>query len=294
MPLPLLIITLVVFLMVRLSGDPTDLYLPPDASAEQRAGLQRALGLDQPLPIQYLRFLGDLVQGDFGRSIRFEQPALSLIAERLPATLELTMAGLLLTLVLGIPLGLIAARRSGRLVDHAIVNVCLFLQSMPSFWIGLVLITWFGVQLGWLPTSGRGGIEHLVLPALTVSLFLLPQVALLMRTSALDVMGEDYIRTAWAKGISPGRVYYRHVMVNALNPVVSYLGLQVGRLLGGAVITETVFAWPGLGQLSLQAVFQRDMAVVQASVVVLAVLITMANLVADLINAHLDPRIRAA
>lgn len=293
MPLTLLIITLVVFLMVRLSGDPTELYLPPDASQEQREGLQRALGLDQPLPLQYLRFLSDLVRGEFGRSIRFEQSALSLIAERLPATIELTMAGLLLTLILGIPLGLVAARRSGRLVDHAIVNVCLFLQSMPSFWIGLVLITWFGVQLGWLPTSGRGGIEHLLLPAVTVSLFLLPQVALLMRTSALDVMGEDYIRTAWAKGISPGRVYYRHVLVNALNPVVSYLGLQVGRLLGGAVITETVFAWPGLGQLSLQAVFQRDMAVVQASVVVLAVLITFANLVADLVNAHLDPRIRA-
>ena len=269
------------------------MYLPPDASQEQREGLQRALGLDQPLPLQYLRFLSDLVRGEFGRSIRFEQSALSLIAERLPATIELTMAGLLLTLILGIPLGLVAARRSGRLVDHAIVNVCLFLQSMPSFWIGLVLITWFGVQLGWLPTSGRGGIEHLLLPAVTVSLFLLPQVALLMRTSALDVMGEDYIRTAWAKGISPGRVYYRHVLVNALNPVVSYLGLQVGRLLGGAVITETVFAWPGLGQLSLQAVFQRDMAVVQASVVVLAVLITFANLVADLVNAHLDPRIRA-
>ncbi|MSQ54303.1 MAG: ABC transporter permease [Betaproteobacteria bacterium] len=294
LPVPLLIITLVVFLMVRLSGDPTELYLPPDATEEQREGLRQQFGLDRSLAIQYLHFLWDLARGDFGRSIRFDQPALTLIAERLPATIELTMAGLVLTLAIGIPLGLIAARRSGKLLDHVIVNVCLFLQSMPSFWVGLVLITWFGVQLGWLPTSGRGGLEHLLLPAITVCLFLLPQVALLMRSSALEVLGEDYVRTAWAKGVSSGRVFYRHVLANALNPVVSYLGLQVGRLLGGAVITETVFAWPGLGQLSLQAVFQRDMAVVQASVVVLAVLITLANLVADLVNVYIDPRIRMA
>lgn len=294
LPVPLLIVTAVVFLMLRLSGDPTDLYLPADASEDQRADLRRSLGLDQPLAVQYLKFLWNLVQGDFGKSLRFDQPAASLIAERLPATIELTLAGLAITLLLGIPLGLLAARHAGKLVDRVIVNVSLFLQSMPSFWIGLVLITWFGVQLKWLPTSGRGGLEHLLLPAVTVSLFLLPQVLLLMRTSALESVGDDYVRTAWAKGLSPVRVYSRHVLANALNPVVSYLGLQVGRLLGGAVITETVFAWPGLGQLSLQAVFQRDMAVVQASVVTLAVLITLANLFADLVNAYLDPRIRTA
>ncbi len=292
LPVPLLIVTLVVFLMVRLSGDATDLYLPAEASEQQREDLRHQLGLDRSLAVQYLHFLGDLARGDFGTSIRFDQSAISLIWERLPATVELTVAGLLLTLVVAIPLGLMAAARSGKVLDHVIVNVCLFLQSMPSFWIGLVLITWFGVQLGWLPTSGRGGLAHLLLPALTVSLFLLPQVALLMRSSALEVLGEDYVRTAWAKGVSSRRVFYRHVLANALNPVVSYLGLQVGRLLGGAVITETVFAWPGLGQLSIQAVFQRDMAVVQASVVVLAVLITLANLVADLVNARIDPRIR--
>jgi len=293
LPVPLLIVTAVVFFMVRLSGDPTDLYLPPEATEAQRIDLRQELGLNRPLPVQYLDFLGQLVRGDFGRSLRFDEPASQLVAERLPATIELTVAGLLITLLLGIPFGLLAARSAGKLVDHVIVNISLFLQSMPSFWIGLVLITFFGVQMHWLPTSGRGGLEHLLMPALTVSLFLMPQVLLLVRASALEVLGEDYVRTAWAKGLGPLRIYSRHVLANALNPVVSYLGLQVGRLLGGAVITETVFAWPGLGQLSLQAVFQRDMAVVQATVVILAVLITLANLAADIVNAYLDPRIRA-
>jgi ABC-type dipeptide/oligopeptide/nickel transport system permease component len=294
LPLPLLIVTTIVFVMVRLSGDPVDLYLPAEASVEQRVELRHVLGLDRPLAVQYVSYLGDLVRGDFGTSLRFDRPAGALVAERLPATVELTFAGLLITLIFGIPLGLVAAQRAGRLVDKAIVNVCLFIQSMPTFWIGLVLITWFGVELGWLPTSGRGGLEHLILPAATVSLFLLPQLVLLVRMSALDVLGEDYIRTARAKGLPPHRIMLRHVLTNALNPVVSYLGLQVGRLLGGAVITETVFAWPGLGLLSVDAVFQRDMPLVQACVVTLAVLITVSNVVADLLNIYLDPRIQNA
>jgi ABC-type dipeptide/oligopeptide/nickel transport system permease component len=232
LPVPLLIVTAVVFLMLRLSGDPTDQYLPAEASEAQRADLRHALGLDRPLILQYLNFLWNLLHGDFGRSLRFDQPAAALVADRLPATVELAFAGLALTLVFGIPLGLVAARHAGKLLDHLIVNISLFLQSMPSFWMGLVLITWFGVQLRWLPTSGRGGLEHLLLPALTVSLFLLPQVLLLMRASALEIVADDYVRTAWAKGLSPISVFTRHVLPNALNPVVSYLGLQVGRLLG--------------------------------------------------------------
>ena len=292
LPIPMLIVTAIVFVMVRLSGDVTDLYLPPEATEAQRIDLRQTLGLDRPLVVQYLSFLGDLLRGDFGHSLRFDQSAASLVFERLPATIELAAAGLLLTILIAIPLGLVAARNGGRIVDHLLVNISMFLQSLPSFWIGLVLITWFAVTLRWLPTSGRGGLEHLILPALTVSLFLVPEVLLLVRSAALEVLGEDYIRTAWAKGLSPRRILSRHVLANALNPVVSYLGLQVGRLLGGAVITETVFAWPGLGQLSIQAVFQRDMAVVQASVVILALMITLANLVADLVNAYFDPRIR--
>ncbi len=294
LPAPLLLVTIVVFFMLRLSGDPTDLYLPPDASNDQRLSLQKELGLDQPLVVQYGSFVWHLAQGDFGRSLRFDEPALSVVMERLPATLELALAGLLITLAVAIPAGLLAARMMGRVTDHLIVNVSLFLQSMPSFWLGLVLITLFGVQLRWLPTSGRGGFSHLILPALTVSFFLLPQTLLLMRASALEILGEDYIRSAWAKGLAPRSVFAIHVLPNALNPVVSYLGVQVGRLLGGAVITEIVFAWPGLGQLSLQAVYQRDMAVVQASVIALAVLIALSNILADVINVTLDPRIKKA
>jgi ABC-type dipeptide/oligopeptide/nickel transport system permease component len=292
LPVPLLLVTFVVFVMLRLSGDPSDLYLPPDASSEQRIALQRDLGLDQPLLVQYGHFLWGLTQGNFGRSLRYEQPALSVVLDRLPATIELTLAGLLIAILVAIPLGLLGARMVGRAADHAIVNISLFLQSMPSFWLGLVLITIFGVQLQLLPTSGRGGFWHLLLPAVTVSLFLLPQTLLLTRASALDVLGEDYVRSAWAKGLPPLHVFAIHVAPNALNPVISYLGLQVGRLLGGAVITETVFAWPGLGQLSIQGVFQRDMAIVQASILVMAILITAANLIADILNGLLDPRIK--
>lgn len=292
LPVPLLLVTFVVFVMLRLSGDPSDLYLPPDASSEQRAALQRDLGLDQPLLLQYGHFLWGLAQGNFGRSLRYDQPALAVVLDRLPATVELALTGLLIAILVAIPLGLLSARMVGRAVDHAIVNVSLFLQSMPSFWLGLVLITIFGVQLQLLPTSGRGGFGHLLLPAVTVSLFLLPQALLLTRASALDVLGEDYVRSAWAKGLPPLQVFAVHVAPNALNPVISYLGLQVGRLLGGAVITETVFAWPGLGQLSIQGVFQRDMAIVQASILVMAILITAANLIADILNGLLDPRIK--
>jgi ABC-type dipeptide/oligopeptide/nickel transport system permease component len=292
LPIALLLVTFVVFLMLRISGDPTDLYLPPDASSEQRIALQQDLGLDRPLLVQYGRFLWGLAHGNFGRSLRYDQPALSVVMERLPATVELATAGLVIAVVLAIPLGLFSARMAGRAIDHAIVNTSLFLQSMPSFWLGLVLITIFGVRMHWLPTSGRGGLEHLILPAVTISLFLFPQTLLLTRASALDVLGEEYVRSAWAKGLPPLRVFAVHVAPNALNPVISYLGLQVGILLGGAVITETVFAWPGLGQLSIQGVFQRDMAVVQASILVLAVLITLANIAADILNSLLDPRIK--
>jgi len=294
LPVPLLLVTAVVFFMLRLSGDPTDVYLPLDATADQRAVMHAQLGLDRPIIVQYGVFLRSLVGGDLGQSLRFNQSGMDLVLDRLPATVELTLAALLITVAGGLLVGVFAARMAGRLVDHAIVNVAVFTQSMPSFWIGLLLIMLFGVQLKWLPTSGRGGLSHLVMPAVTLALFLAPQVVLLVRSTVLDIVGEEFVRVAWAKGLSVRRVYLRHALVNALSPEVTYLGVQGGRLLGGAVITETVFAWPGLGQMSVQAIFQRDMPVVQAAVIALAILVTATNIVADLVNAYLDPRIRPA
>jgi peptide/nickel transport system permease protein len=285
-------VSLVVFVVIRLSGNPAYLMLSPNATEAERAKLVRDLGLDRPVLVQYATFLRQAGAGDFGRSLRYNQPALPLVLERLPATLQLTAAALIVSLLIAIPAGIAAALCRKTVFDSLTMLAALFGQSMPVFWLGIMLILLFSVRFHVFPTSGSGGFEHLVLPALTLGLYSTARVTRLMRAGMLDVIGQDYVRTAWAKGL-PGRtVVLKHALRNTLIPVVTIVGLELGTLLGGAVITETIFAWPGIGRLAVTAIFQRDYPLVQAVVLVTALVFVACNLVVDLAYAWLDPRIR--
>jgi len=233
-----------------------------------------------------------VVRGEFGESVVYNQPAASVVAAALPATVELTLLAIGVATVVGISTGLISGVTEGSLLDRILLTIGVVGQAMPGFWLGLMLIVLFAVNLHWLPTSGIGTWQHLVLPTLTLSAFLYPQVALLTRAVLIEVMHEQYVTTARAKGLPARTIVLRHALRNSLNPVVTSIGLNFGLLLGGAVITETVFAWPGVGQLGIKAIFSRDLPIVSASVFVLAVAIILCNLAADLINGVLDPRIR--
>lgn len=291
-PLSVLGITVVIFILVRLSGDPVDVYMPLEATEAVRAQLRHNLGLDQPLPLQYGRFVLNMIHGDFGHSYYYQKPALEVVVSHIPATLQVMTAALVLAALLGIVLGMICAVKKGSLFDLSLMTIAVFGQSMPSFWLGIMLILFFAVRLHWLPASGRGGWEHLVLPTFTLMMWPLPPTLLLVRSTVLELLGEDFVLVARAKGLRERVVLYRHVLKNALNPAVSSLGMQLGMLMGGAIVTETVFAWPGLGRLGMEAVWARDMPVVQASVVLLAVWVVVCSLVADIAIALLDPRIR--
>lgn len=282
------------FAALRLSGDPAATMLPGDASVEELVALRHALGLDQPLPTQYLHFLSSAVQGDFGLSFRHQQPALALVLERLPATLELTLASLALSVAIAIPLGILAALYRGRLGDVVAMGFAVVGQATPFFWMGIMLILVVSVELGWLPTSGRGGLDHLILPALTLATHLAASLARLTRASMLEVLGENYLTTARAKGLSERSVILAHALKNAAIPITTLVGLQFGTLLGGAVVTEMIFAWPGVGRLAVQSIFARDYPVVQASVFVLALSFVAINLGVDVLYGWLDPRIRHA
>ncbi len=277
---------------LRLSGDPAATMLPGEASVEELHALRHALGLDQPLPVQYVRFLASAVDGDFGLSFRHQQPALALVLERLPATLELALASLVLSVVVAIPLGILAALYRGRLGDVLAMAFAVVGQATPFFWMGIMLILVVSVKLGWLPTSGRGGLDHLILPAVTLATHLAASLARLTRTSMLEVLGENYLNTARAKGVSERRVIWTHALKNAAVPITTLVGVQFGTLLGGSIVTEMIFAWPGVGRLAIQSVFARDYPVVQASVFVLAVSFVAINLAVDLLYGWLDPRIR--
>jgi peptide/nickel transport system permease protein len=285
------VVTLV-FAALRLSGDPAATMLPGDASVEELIALRRQLGLDRPLWLQYLQFLGGALTGDFGTSFRHQQPALPLVLERLPATLELAGAALVLAVGLALPLGILAAVYRGRIVDVAAMAFAVVGQATPYFWMGIMLILIVSVELGWLPTSGRGGIERLILPAITLGTHFAASLARLTRTSMLEVFGQQFVTTARAKGLSEWSVVLGHTLKNAAVPVITLIGLQFGTLLGGAVVTETIFAWPGVGRLAVQSVFVRDYPVVQAGVFVLALTFVAINLLVDLLYGVLDPRIR--
>ena len=280
------------FCALRLSGDPASTMLPGDASVDELVALRHAMGLDQPLPLQYAQFLAGALTGDFGTSFRHQQPAMGLVLERLPATLELAFASLLLAVAIALPLGILAAIFRGRVIDALAMGFAVVGQATPFFWMGIMLILVVAVQLDWLPTSGRGGWRHVILPAVTLATHLAAVVARLTRTAMLETLSQNYVTTARAKGLGEHTVILAHALKNAAIPVLTLVGLQFGTLLGGAVVTETVFAWPGVGRLAVQSIFVRDYPVVQAAVLVLAMTFVAVNLAVDLLYGVLDPRIR--
>ena len=290
----ILVVAIAVFLvfsMMFLSGDPVLLLMPPDASREEIAAFSKQMGFDQPFLVQFANFAGKLVTGDFGMSWRFQEPALNVVLEKLPATIELAIAALVLSLLIAVPVGVISAVRKDSKVDSFSMVFALLGQSIPGFWLGLMLILVFAVDLGWLPTSGRQGWQYLILPALSLGLALAGRNARLVRSCMLEVLNEDYIRTARAKGLSEWRVINKHALKNAMLPIVTIVGLELGSLLGGAVVTESVFSWPGIGLLAVQAINGRDYPVVQAVIIITALGFVLINLAVDLLYPKLDPRI---
>jgi len=282
----------IVFVVSRLLGDPAVLLLPIGASETQLQELRTQLGLDQPLLRQYLSFLLDTLRGDFGQSFQFGRPALAVVLERLPATAMLAGAALAIGILIGGAAGALAAIYRGSVIEALVLLVALLGQATPSFWLGIMLILFFAVQLGWLPTGGYGTWQNLVLPAVTLACFTTASIARLLRSSMLDVMRDDYVRTAYAKGLGPRRVFTWHVGRNSLIPVITMTGILAGELLGGAAVTETVFGWPGIGRLIVQAIETKDFPVVQAGVAVVAAIFVAINLLVDLLYTLIDPRIR--
>ncbi len=284
-------ISLISFFFIHLSGDPVQLMLPGDASKEEVEQLRQQLGFNDPLYVQYFRFASKAIRGDFGESLYYHVPVIELVIERLPASLELAVAAMLFALVLSIPIGIISAVKRGSLLDMGSMFGALLGLSMPHFWLGIMLMLLFSVQLGWLPTSGRGSLAQLIMPAVSLGLSLMAMFARLTRSVMLEVLGLDYIRTARAKGLRERVVIGKHALKNALIPLVTVAGMQFGFLIGGTVIIETVFGWPGLGRLVVQAIFSRDYPLVQAIVFVLALLFVGMNLLVDILYVYLDPQI---
>jgi peptide/nickel transport system permease protein len=285
-------ISFVVFAVLHLVGDPAKVLLPPEASREAVAELRRTLGLDDPFLAQYGRFLGHALRGDFGESFIIRDRALGIVLERAPATLELAVAGLLLGLGLSVPLGILAAHRHGTWPDHLASVVSVTGQAVPTFWLGIMLILLFAVSLRLVPVSGRSGWASLVLPAVCLGMYIAPVMMRLVRSGMLTVLGQEYIRTARAKGVGDGGVLWKHAFKNVSIPLVTMIGLQFGRLLAGTVVIEMVFAWPGIGFLTVKAVRTLDYPVVQASVVVVGTAICLVNLLTDVVVGYLDPRVR--
>jgi peptide/nickel transport system permease protein len=289
----LLGVSVLVFVILRvLPGDPARMLLPDGAPESAVAELNRQLGLREPFIVQYGLFLKSVAHGDFGQSFQYRAPALRVVLERLPATIQLTLAAMLITIAAGVSLGIFTAVRRGTRYDVAGTIVAVLGQSLPNFWLGIMLILLFGVALRWLPTSGFSGWTSLVLPAVTLAAFPMALVARLTRSSMLEILHRDYIRTGRAKGLAEGNVVFRHALRNAAIPVLTVIGLQIGALLGGAVITESVFAWPGMGKLIVDAIFFRDFPVVQTVLILSATVFVVINLMVDLLYTVLDPRIR--
>ncbi|ROH88369.1 ABC transporter permease [Pseudomethylobacillus aquaticus] len=288
-------VLLLTFLLVHLvPGDPVEVMLGESATQADRAGLRAALGLDQPLPVQFGHYLLQLTQGDFGRSIHSGADIAGLLAERLPATLRLALLALAIAVLIGLPLGILAALHARRWPDQLATIASLTLSAMPHFWLGPLLMLLFALWLGWLPVSGMEGRWAMVLPALTLGFGLAAILTRMTRASLLEVLHEDYVRTARAKGLPERQVILGHAMRAALLPVVTVLGLQLGSLLAGAVITETIFSWDGIGRLLVESIEKRDYPVTQACVLVIALSYVLVNLLTDLVYARLDPRIRFA
>jgi len=288
----LLVVSCVVFVVARLTGDPVRLMLPIEASNDEVARVRHELGLDQPLPLQYVAFVSRALRGDLGSSLRYQQPALSIIIGRLPATATLAAAAMTLALLIAIPAGIIGAARPGGWADGTARLVSLLGQALPAYWLGIMLIIVFAVWLRWLPAAGAGSPASVVLPAVTLGLWPTARISRVLRASLLEALHGDYVRTARAKGLGESRVVLLHALRNALLPVITVVGLSFGVIFGGAIITETVFAWPGVGRLLLDAVSQRDFPLVQGIVLTFSVLFLLINLGVDLLYGVLDPRIR--
>jgi ABC-type dipeptide/oligopeptide/nickel transport system permease component len=285
-------VSVVSFFLTFLTGDPAEIMLPPGATAAQIEQFRAEWGFADPLPVQYWRFLRRAAHGDFGVSLRHGQSSLPLIAARLPATLQLTVTAMLLAIVLAVPLGVLAATHRGGPVDLLAMGVALVGQSVPNFWLAIMMILLFAVSWGLLPTSGRGGVAHVVMPAAAIAINLMALLTRLVRSTMIEMLSEDYVRTARAKGLREVFVTGRHALPNALIPLVTVVGLQFGYILGGAVVIETIFTWPGVGLFTIQAILNRDYPVVQAAVFILATGVVLINLAVDLLYVWLDPRIR--
>lgn len=286
-------VSVLVFVILRvIPGDPAKMLLPEGAPQSAVEELNRHLGLREPIWVQYGIFLRSVVRGDFGQSFQYGAPALRVVVERLPATIQLTLTAMLLTVLVGVSIGIVAAVRQGTGYDYAGTILVVLGQSFPNFWLGIMLILLFGVTLRWLPTSGFQSWRHLVLPSITLAAFPTALVARLTRAGMLEILGQEYIRTGRAKGLAEPVVVLRHALKNAAIPLLTVLGLQIGTLLGGAVITESIFAWPGMGKLVVDAIFFRDFPVVQTILILSATIFIVINLLVDLLYTVLDPRIR--
>ena len=286
------LVSTVVFVVMRLSGDPVPLLLPPDAPPSEIFRVRTELGLDKPMIVQYGIFVGNVLRGDFGRSIHFRQPALRVVVGYLPASLELALTAFVIAALIAVPVGIVSALRRNTLVDHVAMAVALVGQSAPTFFLGIFLILLLSLQAGLFPTSGRGDWRHLVLPAITLGAFAMASIARLTRSAMLEVLRADFVRTARAKGVSETLVVVKHTLRNAALPIITITGLQLGQLLAGAVVTETVFAWPGIGRLAIQSIYNRDYPIVQCTVFLSAASFVAINFFIDILYGVLDPRLR--
>ncbi len=287
-------VTFVSFGMLFLTGDPAYLMANENSSQEQLQAFRHQMGFDRPWPVQYFDFMSRAVRGDFGTSLRQGQPAFRLVVERMPATLELAVAAMAIAIAIAVPVGLISATFRNSLYDRVSMLLALVGQSVPVFWLGIMLILVFAVQLRWLPVSGTGDLRHLVLPAVALSTYSMARNARMIRSAMLEVLGHEYMRTAYAKGLGSLTIILKHGFRNALIPVITIIGLDFGVLLGGAIVTETIFAWPGVGRLTVLAINGKDFPIVLASVTLLASIFITINLFLDVLYGFLDPRIRHA
>jgi peptide/nickel transport system permease protein len=285
-------LSVIIFVLCRLIGDPTMLMLPDTATHEDIAQLRSALGLDKPWPVQYWLFISKAVQGDFGRSLKGQMPVMDLIKERLPNSIKLAAVSLTITVLFAFPLGVLAAVKKGTALDTGANLVAVLGQSLPQFWVGIVLIQIFAVGLGWLPVAGVGGVSHYILPAFTLGWFVVAGMMRLLRSSMLDVLDSEFIKMARIKGVPWGTVLWKHALRNALIPVLTFGAIYFAILITGAILVETVFAWPGIGQLVYQGIVFRDFPVIQAIVLLTAGIVVAVNLLVDITYAYVDPRIR--
>jgi peptide/nickel transport system permease protein len=292
--LVLVAVSMLAFALIYLSGDPVQALVPLDASPQDAENIRRGFGLDRPIPVQYVKFLERAIHGDLGQSFKYRISSIELVLQRLPHTMRLAAASILLAVVVSIPLGVLAATRGGGILDYVAMGLSMLTISTPSFWLGILLILLFADVWRLLPASGTGSPGHLILPAITLSAYSIGLITRLVRATVADILRQDYITTARAKGLGPARVNYRHALRNGLIPTVTVLGLQFGTLLGGSVVVETVFAWPGLGWLLVQAINSRDLPLVRAIVLVVSLCFVVINLAVDLLYSFLDPRIRYA